>query len=184
MISKHGIKTLKITGQKKTQVFNRDKGETQYERLSNFLFYGLDLDSVNTFNRTNSINKTLTQEKPDMSDYQTAKIVYKKGLAAVMQRLSQLHNVRPEIHGSEINDWVCDAYRGSGLAETATTEKILRGLVEVGVLTPLQVQPNHSQAAFAGLSYSKNGYQNVVRYFTTAYGLQTHFWFTINRGEI
>jgi hypothetical protein len=68
-----------------------------------------------------------------MSDYQTAKIVYKKGLAAVMQKLSQLHNVRPEIHGSEINDWVCDAYRGSGLAETATTEKILRGLVEVGV---------------------------------------------------
>jgi NDP-sugar pyrophosphorylase family protein len=107
MISKHGIKTLKITGQKKTQVFNRDKGETQYERLSNFLFYGLDLDSVNTFNRTNSINKTLTQEKPDMSNkkYELTKEIKTLNNGVVLHRIRALQSFG-NVKEGEFGGWI------------------------------------------------------------------------------
>jgi hypothetical protein len=110
--------------------------------------------------------------------YQTALTVYRKGLEEVLKNLSVLNC--DQVHGSEVNSWVIDCYSGNCIGESATTEKILRALVDVDVLTPLQASPNISQKAFSGLAYSKRGYRDTVSNFHTAYGLQTHYWFRVN----
>jgi len=116
-----------------------------------------------------------------VSAYQTAKIVYKKGLQATIQHLKD----KPidQIHGSELHDVVLNAYIGS-YHDSSTTEKIIRGLVEIDVLSPLELNPTRSQVAFSGLQYSSKGYKSAGKSFETAYGLQTHFWFKIDRYKL
>ena len=116
-----------------------------------------------------------------MSSYSTAKIVYKKGLQAVLTNLKR--DYYEQIHGSLIHDLVIDAYPGI-FVDSDRTEKIIRGLVEKEVLQPLQCAPNTSQRAFTGLQYSSSGYKHAISDFNTAYGLQTHFWFKVNTDKL
>lgn len=116
-----------------------------------------------------------------MSDYNTIKVVYGKAIKAVEKLLYEHYCTF--IHGSTIHDWVCSMYN-NGLAESSTTERVIRNLVSDGVLTPLDVCPTLSQKAFTGMSYSNRGYRDATNNFSTAYGLQTHFNFSIDKTKI
>ncbi len=77
-----------------------------------------------------------------------------------------------QIHGSIVRDFFIEFANGR-FAVDDHAEKLLRELVEEGVLEVLHREPTHSQAAFAGLYHSSKSYKN------TPWGPGTieHYWY-------
>lgn len=76
------------------------------------------------------------------------------------------------IHGSTVRDFFIEFAKGR-FAVDDHAEKLLKELVEAGVIEVLYREPTHSQAAFAGLYHSSKSYQN------TPWGPGTieHYWY-------
>lgn len=78
------------------------------------------------------------------------------------------------VHGTEISDWIF------GLSWN-TVERTIRRLVAEEVLVPLKAAPTVKQLLGVWLLYGLRNYRHATRRFDLAFGLQTHFRFTINR---
>jgi hypothetical protein len=85
------------------------------------------------------------------------------------------------VHGWYFVECVYDYYTGTGLAETATAEKIIRLLYRFGVISPVAYAPNTSQRAFFGLERPNRGFMSKLSNVASfpKHGRETHFQFNV-----
>jgi hypothetical protein len=79
-----------------------------------------------------------------------------------------------QVHGSAVRDYFIEYAKGRFFVDDHA-EKLLRDLVEDGILEVLHREPSVSQAAFIGLSYSNKAYSK------TPWGPGTveHYWYRL-----
>lgn len=75
-------------------------------------------------------------------------------------RLREAANIFGEFHGSVVRNLFIE-YAAGRFCVDDHAEKLLQELVEEGVVEVLQRAPTTSQAAFAGLTYSQEGYRKT-----------------------
>jgi len=76
-------------------------------------------------------------------------------------KLRERSNASGEFHGSAVRELFIEHASGRFFVDDHA-EKLIRELVEEGEIEVLQREPTASQAAFAGLSYSRSGYHNLI----------------------
>jgi hypothetical protein len=106
--------------------------------------------------------------------------LYRDMYPVVELRIYERIEVNPlcRIHGSEVTDIFVDYAYGRFCVDDRP-EKILRELVDEGILVVEGRQPTTSQKAFLGFVYSTKGYRD------TKWGLGTitHYWYRF-KGEL
>ena len=80
---------------------------------------------------------------------------------AIEPRLRNAANASGEFHGSVVRDLFIEHSAGRFFVDDHA-EKLLRELVEEGVVEVLQKAPTTSQAAFVGLQYSRESYRKAM----------------------
>ena len=100
---------------------------------------------------------------------------YRKIYPRIEEQVLQHLEVHGQIHGSTVRDFFIEFAHGR-FAVDDHAEKLLRELVEEGILATLQRQPTHSQSAFAGLHHSNKSYKG------TPWGPGTieHYWYKLS----
>lgn len=98
--------------------------------------------------------------------------LYPKVEALVLARAST-----GQIHGCEVRHIFVEWAAGRFCVDDHA-EKLLRELVEEGVLLTLQRAPTVSQAAFAGITYSRTGYRDLP----WGPGTVEHYWYRLKHG--
>jgi hypothetical protein len=88
-----------------------------------------------------------------------------------------------DVHGWDFVERTFEYYKGSGVAETATVEKLIVLLFKLGVVTPMYYCPTVSQRAFQGLQHFN---KKFLRSATSLAAFPqtdfiTHFQFQVNR---
>lgn len=76
-------------------------------------------------------------------------------------RLRERAGFSGEFHGSDVREIFIEHAAGRFFVDDHA-EKLIRELVEEGEIEVLQRAPTTSQAAFAGLSYSRSGYRDLM----------------------
>jgi hypothetical protein len=84
---------------------------------------------------------------------------------------------KTHVSGSEICKWVKDQ-------NTVLAEKLIRRLVADNVLVVTKPSPTVRQFTCAWCKYGLTNYLRVLRKFETAFGVQTHFRFEVNRMKV
>ena len=83
---------------------------------------------------------------------------------------------KTHVSGSEICKWVNH--------NTLLAEKLIRRLVADNVLAVTKPSPTIGQFTRAWCKYGLTSYLRTLRKFETAFGVQTHFRFKVNRMEV
>lgn len=95
--------------------------------------------------------------------------------------LDRMFRDRGGVHGWYFVERVFEYYTGTGLAETATADKIITLLFHFGILEPVCYCPTTSQAAFFGLTrpprFVIRELNNVSEF--PKHGHETHFQFNV-----
>jgi hypothetical protein len=93
----------------------------------------------------------------------------------ILARLWFFNRIR--VNGSEICKWVKDQ-------NITLAEKLIRRLVVDNVLVATKPSPTVKQFIYAWHKYGLVNYLRALRKFETAFGVQTHFQFNVNRMEV
>lgn len=103
--------------------------------------------------------------------------LYSQTYPEVPKRMLELARAEPgrRVHGSALHDIVCEHFAGRRHVDSYDTERFLSDLVAAGALEVLECDPTVSQAAFAGLTYSRAGYCKLG----WAPGVKTHYWYRL-----
>lgn len=118
-------------------------------------------------------------------DDRTHFVVYRGFLRFVLRYLLR-EKCCDDVHGWDFVEKTFEYYKGTGIAETATTETLIVLLHRFGVVKPLYYCPTVSQRAFKGLEHLNKNFLRTatsVKAFPTL-GFVTHFKFQVSRQAI
>ena len=99
---------------------------------------------------------------PHVPEEPAPKGIYRKLYGKEIEpRLRERAGASGEFHGSVVRDLFIELFAGRCFVDDHA-EKFIRELVEAGEIEVLQRAPTTDQAAFAGLSYSREGYRRML----------------------